>query len=541
MVEVERRFEVAPRFSLPDLARCVPTGGRLVSEPAATLRSTFLDTADLRLARAGATLCHRGDDDALPWSLTLPRTSVAGEGLEIARAAVPTPGRSRRPAATIPADLVALVTVYARGVTLAPAVTIRTGRTRYELRDRDDVLLAEVVDDLVAVLDDRRVLDRFREIAVIDRAGRPKVIRRLGTALTTAGAVEHDGTPRQIRAMASVPRLAGLVTTPADLRPAPSTLGRKANAADAVTAALRTDIGRILHHDPLVRLGRQEGASGSATAAATSGEADPIHGMRVGVRRLRSTLRQFAPLFADDAGDRAAALADELRWLGRVLGQARDAEVIRARLRRVADADPACPLDAASIARIDAELTARDEEAGTALVEALASPRYQALVDRLVGTASAPAFRPVAARRADALLPRFVARGWHRLTYGRHGLDGAADLDATTPDAQWHTARTRVRWVRYAVEVTQPVIGVPAAELAAALTAVSDVLGAHRDAVLAATAWLDIAASDPDDHALAVTAGRLMERERAAARAAADAYPATWRAVVGAHLTAWLP
>ncbi len=52
-----------------------------------------------------------------------------------------------------------------------------------------------------------------------------------------------------------------------------------------VTAAIRRDIGRIMAHDPLVRL-RVEFDDGDTA----------VHQMRVGCRRLRSDLRTFQPL-----------------------------------------------------------------------------------------------------------------------------------------------------------------------------------------------------------------------------------------------------
>jgi CHAD domain-containing protein len=509
MTELERVFQVEPRFPLPDLSGCVPKHGRLVSGAPETERETSLDAADLRLTRAGVQLRFAGGEEA-PWRLSLPHVPE-----EIVRT-----GLQKRTMTAIPADITALLSVYARGAVPAPLVAVRTTRVRHVLRNRRDAVRAVVVDENVAVLEDRRVLARFRRISVSGTG--PRVVERVASALRSGGAIETVLPPTHIQALAALPRFAELAAAPADLTP-PNRPSRKATAAEALTAALRTDIGAALHVDPLVRLD----------------VADSVHRMRTAVRRLRSTLTGFAPLFAE--GGRSSALGEELRWLGRALGRARDAEVLRDRLASVAGLDPACPLDAASVARIEAELAARYDDARTALDEILTSRRYAVLVDRLIATAAAPAFGADAGRRGDALLPRFVARSWHHLCDGRHGIDGAADLDASSPDRRWHAVRIRARSLRYAVEAVAPVCGSPARALAAGLAELTGVLGAHHDAVLASGAWLDIAASDPDDHALAVTAGRLAERERSAARAAADNYPAAWRALRTDHLTAWLP
>src|SRR5512139_2004588 len=146
MLEVERKYEVGPRFELPELSGCLPSGGRIVELPAVTLTATYYDTPDLRLARAGASLRFRRGD-AEPWTVKLP-TGTPGSRHEISRTGPP---------GAPPAELVALVTAYARGVALEPAAVVRTVRRAYELRGGNDRLLAELADDSVAVLDGRRV------------------------------------------------------------------------------------------------------------------------------------------------------------------------------------------------------------------------------------------------------------------------------------------------------------------------------------------------------------------------------------------------
>jgi inorganic triphosphatase YgiF len=519
MVEEERKFEVDAQFVLPDLTSCAPKGGRVVARLPITMRATYFDTADLRLARAGVSLRYRSGDEDLPWTVKLP-TAIAGTRHEIGRPATPVPGR-RSSAAAIPTDLVALVSVYARGAVLAPVVTLRTTRTRWDVRDRDGTLLAEVADDRVAVLAERRVLTKFREVEVERKQGRRKLIRRLGDALVDAGAVAGDFTPKHVRAIGAA------AAQPPDLTPPAGSLPPKVSAAEAIQDALRADIARIVDHDPLVRL-----------RATVAGNDTAVHQMRVGVRRLRSTLRQFQPLFA---GSWSRRLTGELRWLSDVLGGARDVEVLRARLAATAGADPAHPLDGAAVARIDAELIARHEDARSALDETLTSARYAVLVDLLVEVAESADFTPIADKRASVLLPRFIARAWRRLADGKHGIDGAGALDASAPDEQWHAVRIRTKRARYAAESGAVALGEPARALGSALTAITEVLGAHHDAVVAAETWLQIADSDPDDHALAVTAGRLAERERAAVRVARESYPAVWEAACSATLTAWLP
>lgn len=509
MLEEELKYHVDARFALPDLTGCLPDGGRVAPRPAVTLHATYYDTADLRLARSGVSLRFRRGDGAMPWTVKLP-TDTPGTRHEIDR-----PGA----AGTVPAELISLVTAYTRGAAVTPMATLRTTRVRYELRDRDDQMLAEVADDTVAVLDGRRIRMKFREVEVERRTAKPKLLRGVGEALEAAGAAGGCFVAKYVRAL-------GDAALGAPDLPSPAALPEHPTAADVVTDAMRRDIGRVFAHDPLVRL--RANVAGGDTA---------VHQMRVGVRRLRSNLRTFAPLLVDS---RADPLRDELRWLGGVLGAARDAEVLRARLRRTAAADVLAPLDESAVARIDADLAARHEDARVSLDEALNTPRYRALVETLYEVATDPLLRPAAARSAARVLPRLAARDWQRLVLGGHGVEGAGELDPLAPDDDWHAVRIRAKRARYAVETVAGVAGVAAVELSRALASVTDLLGAHADACVAGEAWLAIAAADPDDHLLAVTAGRLYERERATAREVRQAYRPLWRATRRRRLTSWM-
>src|SRR5690242_11672405 len=193
MLEEERKYEVDAAFTLPDLDGCVPAGGRLLARPAQTLRATYYDTADLRLARAGVSLRHRRGERGAPalWTVKLP-TEEVGVRQEISRTGGP---------GKVPAELVHLLTAYHRGAPLAPAASMRTVRRVYEVRDRADRALAELDDDTVSVLDGRRTTAVFREIEVERKAGGRKLLDRLGDVLRGAGAVDGGFTAKHVRAM----------------------------------------------------------------------------------------------------------------------------------------------------------------------------------------------------------------------------------------------------------------------------------------------------------------------------------------------------
>lgn len=508
MLEEERKYEVDKQFTLPDLTGSVPAGGRVVAIPPVTLTATYLDTADLRLARAGVSLRHRKGDE-LPWTVKLP-ADVPGTRHEISR-----PGKRR----DTPAELVSLVTAYSRAAPLVPAAVVRTVRHAYELRDAEDRVLAEIADDAVSVLDGERVRTRFREIEVERKGGDGELLDRVESTLRDAGAVAGGFTPKHVRAL-------GEAAAGAPDLVAPTELSGKPSAAEVVTNAIRRGVGRVLAHDPLVRLRAPVGDDDTA-----------VHQMRVGCRRLRSDLRTFRSLLRPEW---VGPLRDELKWLADVLGAARDAEVLRARLRVTAGADPLSPLNPDAVDRIDAVLDQRHETALASVDEALNSARYAALVEALVGAAHAPELTEAAQGRATDVLPRLVAKPWRRLARGDRDSDAAADLDPLAPDERWHAVRINGKKARYAVDAVAPVLGGDARKLAKALSRVQELLGEHQDAAVAAQTWLDVAGTDPADHALAVTAGRLVERERSSIRAVRAAFPAAWGGTSKGSRTGWL-
>ncbi len=509
MLEEELKFEADSGVVVPDLTGCLPPGGRVETRTAVTLRATYHDTGDLRLARAGASLRYRKGDSA-PWTVKLP-TPVPQVRVEVSRAG--TPGQP-------PADLVALVTAYTRGAVIAPRVVLRTRRQVTMLVDADGVPLAEVDDDAVTVLDGATVLHQFREIEVERHTGSTELLDQIGAALRAAGASTGVFTPKHVRALA--------VADPPDLVPPGGPGKDRPRAGAVVTRALRADIARVFAYDPLVRLGEP----------LPDGDT-PVHQMRVGARRLVSDLRTFQPLL-DPAP--LGPLRAELRWLGGILGEVRDAEVLRERLRRTASTDPVAPLDPDAVDRLDTVLAARYERARAELAEQLCTGRYHALLDRLVVLAATPDLVADRARkRAVDLLPRLAARPWYRLVTGPDGISGPGDLDPLGPDEPWHQVRIQAKRARYAVEAVADAIGAPARDLGKALAAVQDVLGEHQDAAIAAQTWLAVALADPTDHPLAVTAGRLVERERAAVHRSRAALRGAWANATRPALTGWLP
>jgi CHAD domain-containing protein len=164
----------------------------------------------------------------------------------------------------------------------------------------------------------------------------------------------------------------------------------------------------------------------------------------------------------------------ELKWLGAILGELRDRDVLSDGFTRV----PIAITQRLAVQRVDA---------GRRLAQVLASERYVNLVDRLhAGSERLPLAATAqreAQRSAAEVLPSLVGARWRAV---RRQVRRAGRRPSAT---QLHQIRIKSKQLRYAAEAATPVIGKPAQRTASAAENVQTVLGEHHDAV-AAEAWL---------------------------------------------------
>jgi len=485
-----------PGFHLPDLRDVVDGVGVETVEPT-TLESTYHDTSDLRLARAGAILRYRSDDGWLV-RFTDRDTSTPAPPAHGDHRFDSEPGRP-------PEDALDLVRALVRTARVVPVARLRTLRRRVELHDEIGKPLGEVVDDQVTVLDRGRVAARFRELEVeVDDAAPDGLADAVATRLVAAGAGPSDQTPKVVRALGwralEPPDVTSLVRLP----PSPS-------AGDVVRAALAASVAQLIAHDPGVRLGD---------------DPEDVHQARVASRRLRSSLRTFRDLLDPDW---TKSLRTELKGLGRELGGVRDTDVLLERLRDRVERLGADDRDVAK--RIINRLLERWDTARSALQETLRRPGYTELLDRLVDAARQPALVPEADGPAETVLPPLVSRPW------KHLRRTVEELDIDPPDHALHEVRIRAKHCRYAAETVAPVVGKPARAFARAVEDLQEVLGEHQDAVVAER-WLREVASDSDAPEIFV-AGQLAGLERSDIERTRDAWPEVWRKASRKKLRQW--
>jgi CHAD domain-containing protein len=486
MLEQELKLAVEGSF-VPAVPPPDSGVGGIEELPALDLRATYYDTPDLRLARHGITLRHRTGESDDGWCVKLP----VGDGIADGRDEVSFAGGGR----VVPPAAADLLRAFVRSSNLTPVARLRTRRRRWRLTRPDGEDLAELVDDRVSVLQRGRVADRFREIEIEGRGIDREALEELAALVTRDGAAPAEQVPKVVRALGARAGAAPDVVVPSKLRPSdPATV--------AVRAAIARGAQRIILNDPRTRLG----------------EAEPLHQMRVGTRRLRSDLRTFRDLLDPEWVRTTRA---ELKWLGAALGDVRDLDVLLVRLHRdAADIEHDLPA-------LFEELESRREVARERLLGALRGQRFVHLLDRLVEAAAAPPLTAAADGPAADVLPRLARRAWRKAA-----RPGRALRD-TSPDEDFHEVRKRAKQARYAAEAVSYALGSSrkreARRFAKRAADVQDVLGELQDAVVAGEAIGRFVGDTLRPGEVNFAAGRLLERENAARTRARATLPTTWR------------
>jgi CHAD domain-containing protein len=305
--------------------------------------------------------------------------------------------------------------------------------------------------------------------------------------------VRHNG-----HATAAVPPSLG------SAQPHRSRPGRSASAAEAVLAYAREQVSTLRALEVAVR----------------RDEPDSVHQMRVATRRLRSTLRSF-----DEVIPRAAtgSLAAELQWLGRLLGAARDAEVLPEHLLRTAHTVPVELLIGPVQARLQGHYSPRRAAAHAEVIAALDSQRYVKLLADLDRFLHEPPLGPRAAAPARDVLPAAVGRAYRqtskRMKRAKH---------APHDDVALHRARKSARRARYAAEAATPVHGKHARTFAKKMKKLQSVIGDHHDTILARAEARDLGITAHLAGENAFTYGLLHERESRQAHTLRTRARKTW-------------
>ncbi len=476
----------------------------VAQEPEQFLDAVYYDTADLRLIRAGITLRRRTGGEDAGWHLKLPAGADTRDEIRLPLDGPggTTSGTSGKRAAppgvradgAVPEELAALVRAYTRRAALAPVVRIQTSRRVLRLLDGASRTLAEIAADHVSAGPaDGSAATSWDEIEAELAAGGPALLKAIDTQLRRAGARPAAAATKLQRALAGRLPAAGATKEPP--------LTRHSPAGEVVLAYVRDQVAAISHYDPLVR----------------RDEPDAVHQMRVATRRARSALQAFGAIIERDA---TRPLCAELQWLAAALGQARDTEVLLARLTADLAAVPPALVIGAVQARITAHFTAELAQARQAALRALDGQRYLRLLDDLDALLADPPLTPLAEREAGKVLAKPVRQAARRLQRALAAVPGAADRDTAI-----HEARKATKRARYAAEAAVPALGSTARRQAAQAKELQQLLGDHHDSVVARTVLLKLAQQARAAREDTFTYGLMYQRQACQAATIEQALP----------------
>lgn len=500
--ETEWKYEAPSGRAVPDLTQ-LPRVAEQSDSGRQTLSAVYYDTDDLVLIRAGITLRRRSGGHDAGWHLKLP--DRPGTRTEI-----------RMPLGDeLPDELAALLTARLRGRSVHAVAQITTRRQRHVLLDGSGASLAEVVaDDVVAEgLGESRPAERWSEVEVELTGGGMDLLEAADARLHERGMARSEWSSKLERALGE--RLAALRGEPEDA-------GEESDqtAADVVCAYARIQRDELVNQDPRVRMD----------------EPEAVHDMRVAARRLRSALQAFPRVLRhkDTSG-----VVEELRWLGRRLGQARDEEVVAERLEAALDQLPSELVIGPVERRIEAYATPGPDADQAASTRILDSHRYLALLDALDRLVDSPPLADHADVPATTALPKAVRRAFKRV--GRRAQDAYAAEPGQEQDVALHATRKAAKRARYAAETVQLAEDTKAVRRTIKdLKDLQTALGDHQDTVLTRPAVLKLGIAAHAAGENAFTYGLLHAHESASSAASLDEARRVWAKATRAKRTRWM-
>ncbi len=399
--------EVELKLALDSAAADAFARSALLDGPpsARTMQAVYFDTPDFALSRAGVSLRIRQSGDTRTQTIKIADANAAGL---FARSEWEIEVPDMTPVVDDRTPIPALLGDEAG--TVAPVFTVAVERLTWMI-DRGEASIELVLDRGYVAEGDRQA--PICELELELKRGEPIALFALGRTLA-----------------AHFPVRLGVVTKSErgyDLLRAVSrafkaervTLSRTASAADAFRAVAGSCIRQYrLNETVLLR----------------HADAEALHQARVALRRLRSAFSIFTPLLD---GEEVPHFESELHWLGSVLGDARDLDVLRAK------AKPGGVLF---------EGLARARDAAYAAVDtALRSDRVRGLMLDLTEwlTCGAWCTAPATRDARDAPARHFATQTLHAL---RRRVDKRGRSLPTLADEDRHKVRKTAKRLRYGAE-----------------------------------------------------------------------------------------
>jgi CHAD domain-containing protein len=502
--EAERDYDVTSDLEIPDLRQLAGVERVVVPLHEDQVDSVYFDTGDLALARSGITLRRRAGGPGAGWHLEIPFSREHGAEFHLPLSETHVNDQA------VPGQLVVHVRALVRDRPLAPVALVRTTRRAHRLQDVEGATLAEFFDNqVIATLPSGASAQRWREWAIELVSGDIALLDAADTALLGAGASRATSASSVRRALGS--RLSGRRG---------SSKRRDSDVTWQLLAAyLERHVRRLQREDLRLRSGNPAG----------------VHHMRIAARRLRSALASYSQVVQPGATDELRA---ELKWLGRELAEARDAQVLGDRLATLVERQPQELVLGPVAQRISDDLHGRFQRGHAEALEVLDSDRYFRLLDQLEEFSLAPPISAVGTQSARRMLPKLLAADLKRVRKRAKQVTTASS--PRERDLALHEVRKAAKRLRYAAESARPVYGGRAKRLARAAKSVQQLLGEHQDTVVARAVLRELAVGADLEGHNAFTYGLLHAVESARAHTLEDRYAKALTALPQGKLSTWL-
>jgi len=498
-IELEAKLLVERESDLDALARLTRLGTyRLQPRPRQQLVSTYLDTADLALARHGVAVRLRACGDR--WEATIKWAgSIEGELHDRPELTVPLAAPPRRAMGAIVPELKVYLSAMLAGRGLRPVLVTEIERRPVDVFDATGTHgLAEIALDRVVLRSPWRVDKRrecYGEVEIERKDGTAADVAAISALLRRGRALRPSGGTKLSRGLA-------LLYGGVKIEPEPEAV----RADDALDAAARKLVARHFHRlvafDPGTRLGL---------------DPEALHDMRVACRRLRAVLRIFDAAFPHD---RQRQLRRDLSWLGKALGHVRDVDVQLERVRKFVERQRG--QRRRRLQPYVEFLQRMRDERRPVLLKQLESRRYFRLLRQLeTYAASTPGTEHG---------ERLAAAGARAVRHAVRRLERRAARVGARPSAEeLHAVRLRAKRVRYVCELLRPLTGAAGRRFVRRMVGIQDLLGAHNDAVVATAFAQSCRKDDSIDAACRVALEEFVEiNEKHAVQARAE-FHRTWK------------
>lgn len=462
--EHEIKFQVPPRFHIPE-----HLGPPL---PPRVFTSTYFDSKQHRLGKLGLTLRKRVEGAKGIWQLKIPSGK---DRIELA-----IESRSRR----IPLLFRDLLTAFFRHEEPVQVGKLRTRRTRIGIQE-GGTIIAEISRDSVALLREQKIIRRFEEIELELKEGGRSRLKPIRKALQKAGAVEKVLQPKIFQAL-SLPYPVMFPSANTETSP-----------TDHIRTRLHRQFCQMLLHDPGTRLGR---------------DSEALHQMRVATRRLRAILRATRPFFEPVWN---TTLRQEIGWIGSLLGEVRDWDVLLEFFRR--EFSERFARDQHAFQTILRHFEESRSIARSRLLDGLRSERYLELLNLLESSLRQLPFQPdpptiaALARKAFGKLEDFIHASETRF-----------------PSNDLHRTRILLKRARYTVELAEPFLDKSAKRFLRRAKLLQELLGEHQDAVVAEERLLAVKPRSRGT-SVAFVSGAILERLRTGREEVCRRIPREWK------------